>query len=144
MAVASRAGAAGAAILGALLLSGCFPAHCHNYAAGEPEMLAACAPSLHFEGGVYLGRGVDIRVEGRPMDRVATNPPCHDQGRPCTEEDPSDYPTRKIARIPGIDPGIAVISPSIDPRTIYINNRLTKKQVKNVYDRAVEAIREAK
>lgn len=107
-------------------------------------MSAACAASLHFEGGWYLAQPVDIGVEGRPMDRVATNPPCHDQGRPCTEGDPSDYPTRKIARIPGIDPDQAFIAPSSDPRTLYINNRLSDKQAKDVYDRAVEALKEAK
>lgn len=146
MGLAFRSGAAGAAILGALLMTGCYPpgAHCVNYAAQEPKMRAMCAASLHFEGRVYLAASVDIRVEGRPMGRVARIPPCYDHGRPCTETDPSDYPTQQISRIPGIDSDKAFISPSADRRTIYINDRLSEKQVKDVYDRAVEAIEEAK
>lgn len=147
MVVVSRSGMAGAAILGALLMTGCYPpgaAHCVNYAAHEPKMRAACAASLHFEGRVYLASSVDIRMEGRPMGREARIPPCYDTGQPCEEKDPSDYPTQKISRIPGIDPDKAFISPSRDPRTIYISNRLSEKQAKDVYKRAVEAMKGAK
>lgn len=144
MGIGFRSAAAGAAILCALLMNGCYPAHCHNYAAGQPKMRASCAASLHFEGRVYLGRSVDIRVDGQRMDRVARIPPCHDQGQPCAEDDPSDYPTHELSRIPGISPHKAIIAPTMDRRVIYISNRLNDQQAKDVYDRAVEAMSETR
>lgn len=60
------------------------------------------------------------------------------------ETEPSDYPTQRIARIPGIDPDKASVSPSRDPRSIYIYFELSEKQAKDVYERAVEAMKEAR
>ncbi|GAB3265354.1 hypothetical protein GCM10027562_30300 [Arthrobacter pigmenti] len=78
------------------------------------------------------------------MEQVARIPPCHDQGRPCAEKDPADFPTQRVARIPGIDPDKAFVSPSSDPHAIYVYFELSEKQAKDVYKRAVEAMKEAK